>query len=188
MSLIKIQSELKSPKSQFNSFGGYNFRSTEDIMEALKPVLLKYDAIILLTDSLEEIAGRIFVKATVALKLQDNDFVYSSAFAEQATMQKGMSTPQLTLSASSFARKQALQGMFAIDDSAQGYVETVVDDVVVFDANQIKNLIKETGADMAHFTNYFKNKKVDDFSKAELAKAGVMLTKKLDKANADNTK
>ncbi len=182
MSLMLVQSKLKAPKSQYNAFGKYNYRSTEDIMEAVKPLLIKHNGFISLTDTIEEFAGKIFVKATVVLQFHGEKTPhYASAYAEQALQQKGMSTPQLTLSASSFARKQALQGMFAIDDSSQAYEETMVNDVVVFDANSIKNLIKETGADLAHFQNYFKNKKVDDFSKAELAKAGAMLTKKLEK-------
>lgn len=191
MSLGKIQAALKAPKSQFNQFGGYNYRSTEDILEAIKPLLVEYDGYINISDEVRKLAGRIFVEANVKLVLNHDDMkeVYeASATAEQSTMQKGMNTPQLTLSASSFARKQALQGLFAIDDSSQAYTEEKVQDVVVFDANAVKNLLKETGSDLKHFYAYFKQKKIEDFSKAELAKAGVMLTKKLEQANETESK
>lgn len=119
--LQKIQSELKAPKNQYNSFGGYNYRNCEDILEALKPILAKYSAAVTLTDSIEEIGGKIYVKATATLTANNDknaiEEMSVSAFAREAEIKKGMDCGQLTGAASSYARKYALNGLFAIDDT-----------------------------------------------------------------------
>lgn len=116
MILQAIQSELKAPKSQFNSFGGYKYRSCEDILEALKPLLAKYHAAVLLSDTVELVGNRIYVKATATLKTADGD-ISVTAFAREAESRKGMDESQITGSASSYARKYALNGLFGIDDT-----------------------------------------------------------------------
>ena len=116
MILQQIQSELKAPKSQRNNFGGYNDRSCEDILEALKPVLAKYKAAIILTDEMVEVGGRIYVKATATLKT-DNESISGVAFARETETRKGMDEAQVTGAASSYARKYALSGLFALDDT-----------------------------------------------------------------------
>ena len=116
MILQAIQSELKAPKSQFNSFGGYKYRSCEDILEALKPVLAKYQAAVLLSDTVELVGDRIYVKATATLKTE-NETISVTAFAREAEEKKGMDSAQITGSASSYARKYALNGLFGIDDT-----------------------------------------------------------------------
>ncbi len=118
--LLKIQTALKVPKNQYNSFGKYSFRNAEDIQEALKPLLLKEDATLTLSDNVVEIGGRIFLKATATLSypLDGKQVIETcSGFALHAMEQKGMADAQITGSASSYARKYALGGMFLIDDA-----------------------------------------------------------------------
>lgn len=114
--LSAIQSELKAPKNQFNKFGGYNYRNCEDILEALKPILAKHKAINLLSDEIVSIGTRFYVKATATLKVGDEK-ISVSAFAREEESKKGMDSSQLTGSTSSYARKYALNGLYAIDDT-----------------------------------------------------------------------
>lgn len=116
MILQQIQNELKAPKSQRNNFGGYNYRSCEDILEALKPVLAKYNAAVLLSDEIVQMGTRWYVKATATLKTE-NESISVTAFAREAENRKGMDESQITGSASSYARKYALNGLFGIDDT-----------------------------------------------------------------------
>lgn len=117
--LLKIQLDLKAPKSQFNKFGNYNYRSTEDILEALKPLFSKYKAFVMISDEIQLVGERYYVKATARLvdaESSDN-YIEVSAYAREAHEQRGMSDSQITGSASSYARKYALNGLFAIDDT-----------------------------------------------------------------------
>jgi len=114
--LLKIQNELKAPKGQKNTFGNYSYRSAEDILEAVKPLLLKYELTMTISDELEGIGERYYVKATVTLREVEKT-ITTTAFAREDESQKGMSVSQITGSASSYARKYALNGMFAIDDT-----------------------------------------------------------------------
>ena len=117
--LQAIQQELKAPKGQFNKFGGYAYRSAEDILEALKPLLKANGCVLLLNDSIESIEGRFYVKATATLTQAEGDplSVYSTAYAREDAEKKGMDGAQITGSASSYARKYALNGLFCIDDT-----------------------------------------------------------------------
>ena len=81
MSLLKIQSELKAPKNQRNSFGNYNYRSCEDILEAVKPLCLKYDATLIISDEIVEVGGRVYVKATARISFQSGQQSESTAYA-----------------------------------------------------------------------------------------------------------
>lgn len=116
--LMRIQTELKAPKNQFNSFGKYNYRSQEDILEALKPLLEKHKAAINISDEITLIGVRYYVKATATLiDIEKEDKVEVSAYAREDETKKGMDLSQLTGSTSSYARKYALNGLFAIDDT-----------------------------------------------------------------------
>jgi len=116
--LIKIQSELKAPKNQRNSFGNYNYRSCEDILEALKPLLLENECCLILRDEMVEIGGRVYVKATATLTKGDASIGPGSvAYAREPEDRKGMDASQITGAASSYARKYALNGLFLIDDT-----------------------------------------------------------------------
>lgn len=112
--LAKIQKELNAPKSQYNSFGKYAYRSVEDILQALKPLL--GDNIIRLDDDIVMVGERTYVKSTAMIKGKEGS-ISSSAFARESLSKKGMDDAQITGSASSYARKYALNGLFAIDDS-----------------------------------------------------------------------
>ena len=114
--LVNIQKGLKAPKSQRNNFGKYNYRSCEDILEAVKPLLAENKCILLVSDEVVQVADRIYIKATATIKGKDLDLSVS-AFAREPQIQKGMSDSQITGSASSYARKYALNGLFAIDDN-----------------------------------------------------------------------
>ena len=120
--LKKIQQELKAPKGQYNNFGRYAYRSAEDILEAVKPLLAKYDAELTLSDDIIEVGGRIYVKATARFIEHDaetniNDVTTVTAFAREPADKKGMDESQITGTASSYARKYALNGLFLIDDN-----------------------------------------------------------------------
>lgn len=141
--LLKIQSELKVPKNEFNAFGKYNYRSLEGILEAVKPLLVKYKCVLRLTDSVVEIGGRVYVRAAATLystpitlaniSYEKDDGATKSApiveipldmttisvcaYAREPLDQKGMNDSQMTGSASSYARKYALNGLFLIDDT-----------------------------------------------------------------------
>ena len=114
--LIEIQAELKAPKSQFNKFGGYNYRNCEDILEAVKPLCAKHDVVPLLSDEIVMIGERYYVKA-VAKVTDGKDEITTTAFARESFDKKGMDESQITGSASSYARKYALNGLFCIDDT-----------------------------------------------------------------------
>ena len=116
--LIKIQSELKAPKNQRNNFGNYNYRNCEDILEAVKPLLDKYECTLTISDDIIEVGGRVYVKAIATfydIKLGTSLSV--SAFAREPEQQKGMSESQVTGASSSYSRKYALNGLFLIDDT-----------------------------------------------------------------------
>lgn len=116
--LMMIQSELKAPKNQRNNFGKYNYRNCEDILNALKPHLMKYKCVVLLTDDLVLIGDRFYIKATAKLVDAESDNTISvNALAREEETKKGMDSSQITGSASSYARKYALNGLFAIDDT-----------------------------------------------------------------------
>lgn len=114
--LIEIQKSLKAPKSQYNSFGKYHYRNCEDILEALKPLLSEHGVLLDITDTIENIGNRFYVKATVTVR--DEKECYScSAYAREEEAKKGMDGAQVTGASSSYARKYALNGLFLIDDT-----------------------------------------------------------------------
>jgi hypothetical protein len=117
MSMKDIQSELKAPKGQFNSFGKYKYRSCEDIVEAAKPVLFKHGCHLNLSDDMVQVSDRVYVKATATVLKGDVVIGTSTAFARESLDKKGMDDSQITGTASSYARKYALNGLFAIDDT-----------------------------------------------------------------------
>ena len=118
LKLVKVQNELKAPKSQYNSFGKYSYRNCEDILEALKPLLNEVKAIVNISDEIILIGERYYVKATVKfIDAETGEVVEASAMAREEETKKGMDASQLTGSTSSYARKYALNGLFAIDDT-----------------------------------------------------------------------
>ena len=116
--LISIQSELKAPKSQYNKFGGYKYRKAEDILEAVKPLLAKQKCTLIITDDVVLIGNRIYVKATATIKNEKGECETTTGWAREEETKKGMDGSQITGASSSYARKYALNGLFAIDDNA----------------------------------------------------------------------
>lgn len=116
--LIEIQSKLNAPKGQYNSFGKYNYRSCEDILEAVKTLLKEQQLALIITDDVIEIGNRVFLKATCKIFTDDNkELASNSALAEIPDNKKGMDLSQITGSSSSYARKYALNGLLCIDDN-----------------------------------------------------------------------
>jgi len=116
--LGNIQTKLSVPRNQLNTFGGYKYRSCEDILEALKPLLLETNTIITINDEIVQVGERFYIKATVSLVDCDGDgTLTASAFAREPLIKKGMDESQITGTASSYARKYALNALFAIDDT-----------------------------------------------------------------------
>ncbi len=112
-----IQTKLKAPKNQVNKFGGYKYRSCEDIVEAAKPLLAENECTLTISDEIVMVGTRIYVKATATLTNKNGEKEQCSAFAREEDTKKGMDTAQITGSASSYARKYALNGLFCIDDT-----------------------------------------------------------------------
>lgn len=116
--LLEIQTELKAPKSQYNSFGNYKYRNCEDILEALKPLMAKVKVAVVISDEIINIAQRFYVKATAKIiDVESGEIVETTAYAREPENKKGLDESQITGSTSSYARKYALNAMFAIDDT-----------------------------------------------------------------------
>jgi len=115
--LSKIQTELKAPKGQYNSFGKYKYRSCEDIMESVKPLLAKYECALNVSDSVNLIGDRYYIMATATLTDFNGESISNTALARESTEKKGMDDSQITGTASSYARKYCLNGLFCIDDT-----------------------------------------------------------------------
>ena len=158
--LIAIQAELKAPKGQTNKFGGYKYRSCEDILEAVKPLLRKYNAALTLTDDICLIGGDVFVKATATFYAESSAPVAVSAFARHPKEKKGMDDSQITGAASSYARKYALNGLFCIDDTRDA------------DTNEY-SAIERNKEQAGNFTN--KSPKAMNTTAQPLDKIGMML-------------
>ena len=116
--LMTVQTKWRAPKGQYNSFGKYSYRSCEDILEALKPLLAEVGAIVNVSDEIKLIGDRFYVEATAMfLDCETGDSIVAKAYAREDESKKGMDLAQVTGSVSSYARKYALNGLFAIDDN-----------------------------------------------------------------------
>jgi hypothetical protein len=144
MSLLKIQSELKAPKNQFNSFGKYKYRSTEDILEAVKPLLLKYECTMIISDSVQEKAGIIFCETYIQFFDKDGKEFNASASAGIEPNRKGMDIAQSFGASSSYARKYALNGLFLIDDTKDADATNMHDAVKMVEEKLKPHLIIST--------------------------------------------
>jgi len=171
--LSKIQQKLKAPKGQYNSFGGYKYRSAEDILEAVKPICAEFETVLILTDSVVQVGDRIYVKAEAELaNFSGEDSITVSAFAREPEDKKGMDSSQITGTASSYARKYALNGLFNIDDTKDADTDEYQKQtrrsassgskkVNATQVQQIKDLVAVKGADEIElYTRYG----VGDFS------------------------
>ena len=142
--LIAIQSELKAPKSQYNNFGKYAYRNCEDILESLKPLLKEHKSTIYISDEIVTVLERFYVKATVTfIDAETGEKIINTAYAREEETKKGMDGSQVTGASSSYARKYALNGMFAIDDTKDSDFTntTVKGDNTGLSEAQIKRLL-----------------------------------------------
>lgn len=116
--LLNIQKDLKAPKGQYNSYGNFKYRSCEDILEAVKPLLAREKVTLLISDEVVEIGGRVYIKATARLyDMEGSEGIENTALARESSDKKGMDESQITGTASSYARKYCLNGLFLIDDT-----------------------------------------------------------------------
>jgi len=116
LKVMAVQTELKAPKGQYNSFGKYKYRSCEDILEGVKPLLKEYKLVLLINDEIVQIGERYYVKATAQIT-DGVETISATAYAREPEIKKGMDESQITGATSSYARKYALNGLLAIDDS-----------------------------------------------------------------------
>lgn len=155
--LLKIQQELKAPKGQYNSFGKYKYRSCEDILEAVKPILAKYGATLTIADSLEFVGDRYYIKATATISAGE-ETIQTTAYAREEETKKGMDGSQITGTASSYARKYCLNGLFLIDDTKDAdtdeYKKQTSDDDFFAKPKETKKETKQV--DIETFKNKYK--------------------------------
>lgn len=151
-SLIKVQATLNAPKGQFNSFGKYNYRSCEDIMGAVKPLLAEHGLVQFVSDEIVLIGDRYYVKATVTVT-NGTDSHSVSALARESLTKKGMDDAQVTGSTSSYARKYALNGMYNIDDSKDADTNEFRQQATNNAQNQVKTAVIDFDKILGEFTN-----------------------------------
>ena len=205
--LIAIQSELKAPKGQYNSFGKYKYRSAEDILEAVKPLCVKHNVLLTLTDSIELIGERYYVKATARVS-DGTKAVEVTALAREDLDKKGMDGSQITGTASSYARKYALNGLFCIDDTkdadtdeytaktqgkkdpdakkdAKKKKELETTAISAAEAKTLKGLIEMTGTDEKKLLKSYKAATIEALSKAQWAQAVKILSERKEKQTSE---
>lgn len=178
--LSNIQSELKCNKSQYNSFGKYKYRSCEDILEALKPIVAKNKATLILSDELVNIGERYYIKSTATLiDTEEEKQVQNTAYAREELEKKGMDGSQITGTASSYARKYALNGLFNIDDTKDADTDEFAiqgnEKVTDTEARTIYALIQKNGRDLNKFLEYFKVSNTNELTKAQYVEALKMI-------------
>jgi len=173
--LLEIQNELKAPKGQYNSFGKYRYRSCEDILEAVKPLLKKYKCVLTITDSIQMVGDRFYVKATAILSdIESGEGFTNEAFAREEAEKKGQDASQVTGTASSYARKYCLNGLFLIDDTKdadtdENYLQTRGEERIT--DTQVKSLLKKypKPEQVKNILDHFNIKKLEDMTVAQLS-------------------
>lgn len=184
--IIAIQNELKCNKGQYNSFGGYSYRSCEDILEAVKPLLSKYQLLLRISDEIVQVGDRYYIKATAELcDTETEKTVKSEAYAREPLEKTKMDAAQVTGTASSYARKYALNGLFLIDDTKdvdteeynkqtgenqqqknqQNQQQTEQQKISAATAKAINGLIDQTNSDRAELLKYYGVEKLEDLTR-----------------------
>jgi hypothetical protein len=169
MDLSQIQKELKVPKDQTNSFGGYNYRSCEDILESVKKILPE-NAYIVISDKVIEVGGRVYIEATATLHIGDSTYT-ATGCAREAVSKKGMDDSQITGATSSYARKYALNGLFCIDDTKDADTDehkATQDNTPAEDLPPSVQWMKDTHAKLVAMNTI---KEVNDFADAKSTKS-----------------
>ena len=182
-----IQGALKAPKNQRNNFGGYNYRSCEDILEALKPLLGETKTTLTISDEPVIVGDRFYIKATATLRDSENEKgeICVNAFAREPLSKKGMDEAQLTGATSSYARKYALNGLFAIDDTKDAdYINTHGKEpsgakITEAQKGEILAKVEQTGTDLNALLNFFKVDLIENLTNENAKHAISILNKKL---------
>ena len=150
--LQAVQLELKAPKSQYNNFGKYSYRSAEDILEAVKPLCQKHGVLLVLSDEPEEKGGWNYIRATATIyEVETGKYLSAAGYAREDGVKKGMDGSQITGSASSYARKYALNGLFCIDDTKDADTRDNRSEVQLTtqkQQNELEVLCQKTGTDL----------------------------------------
>ena len=191
--LMRIQTQIKAPKNLYNSFGKYNYRNAESICEAVKPFLEKENVSLILVDDMVAIGNRYYLKATARLfDNENNESIEASAFAREPEQKKGMDESQITGTASSYARKYALNGLFLLDDTKdadtdeyhnQTYQQANENKTTVTSeqVGKLKLEMIRTGATEQYICEYYKLNKLIDMTQEQYVNAMGMFKKTPDK-------
>lgn len=156
--LSLIQSELKAPKGNKNTFGNYNYRSAEDILEAVKPICKKHNTVLVLDDEMIQVGDRYYIMATAKLiDLEETASINASAYARESLTKKGMDDSQITGTASSYARKYAMNGLFNIDDTKDADTDEYQKQTKGTDYNkELKKYVADNGLDINEIAREYK--------------------------------
>ena len=170
--LLFIQTELKAPKSQYNSFGKYYYRNCEDIQESLKPLLKQMNTTLIISDEVVSFSGKNYIQATARfIDCEDGQEITNTALAREEDSKKGMDASQITGSTSSYARKYALNGLFCIDDSKDSDNDRR-HEVKKTKEEQLKELIEEFESELTRTQKplkwFLRDAKVDSVDKMEI--------------------
>ena len=191
--LMRIQTQIKAPKNLYNSFGKYNYRNAESICEAVKPFLEKENVSLILVDDMVAIGNRYYLKATARLlDNENNESIEVSAFAREPEQKKGMDESQITGTASSYARKYALNGLFLLDDTKDADTDEYHNQTAYQQANNKPTVTSEqvgklkvemlrTGATEQYICEYYKLNKLIDMTQEQYVNAMEMFKKTPDK-------
>ena len=191
--LMRIQTQIKAPKNLYNSFGKYNYRNAESICEAVKPFLEKENVSLILVDDMVAIGNRYYLKATARLlDNENNESIEVSAFAREPEQKKGMDESQITGTASSYARKYALNGLFLLDDTKDADTDEYHNQTAYQQANDKTTVTSEqvgklklemirTGATEQYICEYYKLNKLIDMTQEQYVNAMGMFKKTPDK-------
>ena len=184
--LQEIQTELKAPKNQRNNFGGYNYRSCEDILEALKPLLEKTKTALIITDEPILVGDRFYIKATATLKdCESETELKATAYAREPLSKKGADEAQVTGGSSSYARKYCLNGLFCIDDTKDAdYTNTHGKEpsgakITEAQKSEILAKVEQTDTDLNALLNFFKVDFIENLTSEQAKHAISILNKKL---------
>lgn len=187
--LSAIQAELKAPKNQYNDFGKFYYRNGEDILEGVKPLCQKHGTVLMVSDTVVEIGGRHYVKATVKIHdVEDSsEVIFAEAYAREAESKSGMDASQITGLASSYARKYALNGLFCIDDTKDADFydnrkkdEKKVEKVTSKQVADLQALAKQKGVQVAKIVSGYSLRSINDISPAQYKQAMDSLKKRED--------
>lgn len=183
-SLIAIQAELKAPKGNFNSFGKYKYRSCEDILEAVKPICAKHNALLTLSDKTVQAGDRYYIEATAKLQTKESVFE-ATAYAREEETKKGMDASQITGTASSYARKYALNGLFCIDDTKDADTDEytaqkkVEENKIIteFQVDELAQLCDKAHKNIANMCKYYGVKELANLTQGQYEDAKSLLKK-----------